>query len=176
MTPPQGPPARASRAGLFAGIAAAVLVALIGVFVVTGFVVPGFLLDTDTQADGGRAPDREPWCEPKEPNPPNIPANELPPGAAGELYTTAERLTQAVVACNDEAGQAHFCDPATWPSMTALGEGYRLMFLGRIHVGRDAPPNADGSAEYERTEQGRTEVIQLGFLKQDGRWCVGTRG
>lgn len=181
--PPQGygrPRRGKSKTGLIAGIAVVVLLLLMGVFVITGFVAPGFLLDDSTsQAGPGpdpqQRPQPEPWCEAEEPNEPNIPDDELPSGDAGGLYVAAERLTQAVAACNDAAGRAEFCDPATWPTMAALGEGYRLMFLGKVYAGKDAPPNADGSAEYQRTEQGKTEAINLGFLKQGDRWCVGTR-
>jgi len=194
LLPPQKP-----GAGVWIAVAAGVLLVLVGVFAVTAFAAPGFLVDDDSDGDGsseaepaskeegeqGELPDIE--IPPPNASPPesgDVPPPSVPDGSdepevpdeqdavpTGDAAGFAEEYL-ARVAAGDEAGvdESMCSDDQEWQYDTAVSEGRALSLTD---------PRADASAPGgiladltgpEGTADGRITVIP----DDTGGWCVET--
>jgi hypothetical protein len=166
---------------VWVAVASGVLVLLLGVFGVTAFAAPGFLVDDDS--DGGSS-ESEPWGreedeggEAGQPDvpipPPNASAPELPPPslteAAGDPAGFAEEYL-ARVAARDAAGvdEAMCATGQEWQYEEAVSEGAALGISG---------PRADASAPdgivADLTGPDGAVAGRISVVPDDaGGWCV----
>lgn len=189
--PPPGPPP-GPRPGVWIAVAGGVLVLLLGVFGVTAFAAPGFLLDDDSDdssseseprsraedegGEGGRpevpipppnatAPELRPPSLPDAPDVPEAPESQGDPAGLAEEYL-------ARVAAGDSAGvdEAMCAADQEWQYEEAVSAGTALGISG---------PRADASApggivadltSPEGAVAGRISVVP----DDAGGWCVET--
>ena len=194
--PPPGPPP-GPKAGVWIAVAGGVLVLLLGVFGVTAFAAPGFLVDDDSDDSSSESSDEprsrevdeggpggQPRCAipppnasapegevspPSEPDEPDAPdAPEAAPAGDAEAFAT-EYL--GLVAAGDAAGvDERMCgSDEEWQYEDAVGEG-RQLTLSEPRADATAPGGilADLTGP-EGTVDGRITV-----LPDAGGWCVDT--
>jgi hypothetical protein len=184
--PPPGPPP-GPRAGVWIAVTGCVLVLVLGVFGVTAFAAPGFLVDDDSddssresssESDEGEEDDGPPGQAIEVP-PPNASTPEsapdepdLPEGAApaGDPAGFAQEYL-ARVAAGDAAGvdEAMCADDQEWQYEDAVSEG-RVLGLSEPRADDTAPGGllADLTGP-EGSVDGRITVLPD---DDGGGWCI----
>ncbi len=189
--PPPPPPGRppGPRAGVWIAVTGGVLVLVLGVFGVTAFAAPGFLVDDDSddssRESSSESDDREeddgppgqaievpppnasaPESAPDEPDEPDLPEGAAP---AGDPAGFAQEYL-ARVAAGDAAGvdEAMCADDQEWQYEDAVSEG-RVLGLSEPRPDSSAPGGilADLTGP-EGTVDGRITVVPD---DADG-WCI----
>lgn len=145
------PPPRKRRTGLWAGLAAVVV--LIGALLVTGFLAPGFLLGQD----GAR---------------PAAPTTSATPGATRDPNDSARKFLTALNGGDRGTAEGMFCPHSTpGPQLEqALGGNTRLRLAKPVDA--DAPYSVFG--ELTGTVNGKRPSTAVLVLVDNGapEWCV----
>lgn len=186
--PPQQPP---PRTGWWIGVACAVALLVIGVFAVTAFAAPGFLVDDDSdesssESSDDKGSDAGPGGQPEIPipppnasdggstdePPPDEPApSEPPPAPTGDPSGFAEEFLTRVAA-GDEAGvdEAMCLEDQEWQYEDAVADG-RSLTLDDPHGDASAPDGIIGDlVGPEGDVDGRITVLP----DDGGSWCIDT--
>jgi hypothetical protein len=187
--PPQLGPPPGPRAGVWIAVVGGVLVLLLGVFAVTAFAAPGFLVDDDSddssseseprsreEDDGGEGGQPEVPIPPPNASAPEVPeapeAPEVPevPEAEGDPAGFAQEYL-ARVAAGDSAGvdEAMCAADQEWQYEEAVSAGTALGISG---------PRADASAPdgivADLTSSDGAIAGRISVIPDAGGWCVDT--